>query len=71
MLSMKLPLLTLAMYASISYAADDKKPPPTINCEGEYTMYTHPEKRCREKKAEEYKALIKQLLDNAKKAKEK
>lgn len=65
---MKWSLLTLAIYAVVTNAANEKQ--PTINCEG-YTMYTHPDKRCREKLTQEYQALLKQLLDKAKKAKEK
>jgi hypothetical protein len=62
---MKCQLLILIMLAITAHAADEKQPPPPINCDSEYTMYTHPDQRCREKKTEEYKALMKQFLDKA------
>lgn len=58
--------LLITLLISLTAHADDKqKLTQEINCDGPYTMYTHPDKRCRDKLAEEYKAMIKQMLDKA------
>lgn len=61
---MKWALLTMAILATTAHAADDKQPPKDqLNCDGPYTMYTHPDPRCREKLAKEYKQLIEKFLN--------
>lgn len=60
---MKCLLLTLAISATTAHAADEQQPPKQqLNCDGPYTMYTHPDPSCREKLADEYKQLIEQFL---------
>ena len=58
--------LLITLFICLTAHADDKQPAKDqINCDGPYTMYTHPDKHCREKLAQEYKAMIQQMLDKA------
>jgi hypothetical protein len=59
--SLSLALIALAF--TLPAQADGSKEQQEENkCEGNYTMYTHPNKQCREQLRQEYEALIKAYL---------
>lgn len=58
---MKTLLITLALCMP-AMAADNKEQQQESDCGDKYTMYTHPDKHCREQLAKEYKALVTELL---------
>ena len=70
-------IFLLLFVFSLTAHAEDKteatKEPPeftpaTSVCIGNYTMYTHPDEHCKKILAEEYKAMVKQYLETARKS---